>query len=109
MRRLETLGDVYPVAVTESQHNPDNWCVHPTHFPIVAAQAAPSTRAETYDAFVQTLEPWEIDVLQMTIMHVDPHELRVALSNGFKAASDGSVRLTTQGAFGWVLSTNHGF
>jgi hypothetical protein len=41
-------------------------------------------------------------------MHVDPNALCEALSHGFRAASDGSVRFMTQGAFGWVPSTDHG-
>ena len=41
-------------------------------------------------------------------MHVDPNALCVALSHGFRAASDGSVRLQSQGSFGWVLSTDQG-
>ena len=44
----------------------------------------------------------------MTTMHVDPNALCVALSHGFRAASDGSVRLQSQGSFGWVLSTDQG-
>ena len=107
-RRFETLGDVSPVAVIESRHNPDYWCVHPKHNSIIVVQEAP-TRAETFDAFVQTLEPWEIDVLRLTVLRVDPKALCAALSHGFRAASDGSVRVTTQGAFGWVLSTDQGF
>ena len=41
-------------------------------------------------------------------MQVDPLALCAALSHGFKSASDGSVRYTTLGAFGWVLSTDQG-
>jgi hypothetical protein len=59
-------------------------------------------------AFVDTLEPWEIDVLRMNTMHADPNAVCEALSHGFRAASDGSVCVTTQGAFGWTLSTTQG-
>ena len=67
-----------------------------------------TTCAETFEAFINTLEPWEIDVLRMTTMHADPNATCEALSYGLRAASDGSVRFLTQGSFGWTLSTDHG-
>ena len=67
-------------------------------------------RFETFDDFVNTLAPWEIDILRMTKMHLDPNATCEALSShGLRAASDGSVRLSTQGAFGWALNTGDGF
>lgn len=100
--------EVTPVSVTTSRYNPDNWYVHSTYYPSIEVRAT-QARAATFDEFIQTLDPWEIDVLRMTTMHEDPNALCAALSLGFKAASDGSVRFTTQGAFGWVLSTDQGF
>ena len=44
----------------------------------------------------------------MTAMHGDPNTVCNALSHGLRAASDGSVRFLTQGAFGWVLSMDQG-
>ena len=99
-------SDAHPVHVTVSTANPDHWRVAPVYHPIITIP--PPDRAETFDAFVDTLEPWEIDVLRMTTMHVDPNALCYALSNGLRAASDGSVRFLTQGAFGWALSTAQG-
>ena len=95
-----------PVSVTESLRNPDYWRVNPLNSPIVAV--AHPDRNNTFDAFVNTLEPWEIDVLRMTTLHVDPNAVCEALSRGLRAASDGSVRFLSQGAFGWALSTAQG-
>jgi hypothetical protein len=67
-------------------------------------------RFETFNDFVNTLAPWKIDILRMTKMHLDPNATCEALSlHGLRAASDGSVRLSTQGAFGWALNTDDGF
>jgi hypothetical protein len=74
--------------------------------PIVPAP--PIERSETYAEFIEQLEPWETDVLQLTTWHVDPNAVCDALTHGFRAASDGSVRLSTQGSFGWALSTAQG-
>jgi hypothetical protein len=70
--------------------------------------APTSERSETFADFIETLEPWETDVLRMTSLQVDPNAVCEALSHGFRAASDGSVRFSTQGSFGWALSTDQG-
>ncbi|KAI2496026.1 hypothetical protein MHU86_18499 [Fragilaria crotonensis] len=107
VRQMATLKDSHPVLVSVSPLNPDNWQVHPIYHTIIASGREPAS-GTTFDEFVNTLDPWEIDVLRMTTMHVDPNALCEALSHGLRAASDGSVRFTTQGAFGWVLSTDQG-
>ena len=99
-------SDARPVQVTVSDVNPDHWRADPHTHPIQADH--PPARAENFAAFIDTLEPWEIDVLRMTTSNVDPNALCVALSQGLRAASDGSVRFLTQGAFGWALSTDQG-
>jgi hypothetical protein len=100
VRQLTSLITAHPVTVTASRHNQDNWSVNPTQHPILVAQAV-LARAATFADFVNTLDcPWEMDVLMMTTMHVDPHALCAELSHGFRAVSDGSVRFMTQGAFG---------
>ncbi len=94
------------MSVTASLRNPDYCRVNPLNSPIVAV--ANPDRNGTFDAFVNTLEPWEIDVLHMTTLNVDPNALCKALSRGLRAASDGLVRFLSQGAFGWALSTAQG-
>jgi hypothetical protein len=96
----------HPVHVTASVANPDYWQVDQRMHSILPT--SPTDRSTTFDEFVDTLEPWEIDVLRMATLHVNPNALCEALSSGFRAASDGSVRLMTQGSFGWVLSTDNG-
>ena len=96
----------HPVQVSASPRNPDYWDVHPQWSGIYQPPPRPPTA--TFAEYVNTLAPWEIDVLRMTTMHVDPNALCEALSHGLRAASDGSVRFLTQGSFGWVLSTDQG-
>jgi hypothetical protein len=95
----------HPVHVTVSAANPDFW-VDPQMHSILPP--SPTDRFTTFEEFVDTLEPWEIDVLRMTTLLVEPTALCETLLSGFRAASDGSVRLMTQGSFGWVLRTDHG-
>jgi exonuclease III len=107
VRQYSTIkSDAHPVLVTVSGFHPDHWQVNPITHPIQII--TPPARAETFAAFVDTLEPWEIDVLRMTTLNVDPNAICAALSHGLRAASDGSVRFLTQGAFGWALSTDQG-
>ncbi len=96
----------HPVHVTVSHTDPDCWNVDSEMYGILPSVS--TTCAETFEAFINTLEPWEIDVLRMTTMHADPNATCEALSYGLRAASDGSVRFLTQGSFGWTLSTDHG-
>ncbi len=96
----------HPVEVKTSLNNPDYWILNQVVHP--HSDSVPTERAETFEAYVNTLEAWEIDILRMTTMHTDPNALCKALSHGLRAAYDGSVRFETQGAFGWALSTDQG-
>ena len=96
----------HPVHVTASAANPDFWQVDPQMHSILPP--SPTDRFTTFEEFVDTLEPWESNVLRMTTLLAEPDAVCEVLSSGFRAASDGSVRLMTQGSFGWVLSTEHG-
>ena len=98
--------DARPVVVHPSRHNPDHWSTSSEPNGIVPVVRR--DQAMTFAAYVDTLEPWEIDVLRMTTMHGDPNAVCESLSHGLRAASDGSVRFLTQRAFGWVLSTDQG-
>ena len=64
--------------------------------------------AGTFIEFVHQLPPWECELLQMIEMSADIFGVGVAISHGLCAVSDGSVWNETDGAFGWVLSTDQG-
>ncbi len=107
IRRIDAIkATAHPVSILASPLNPDHWEVQPVMHSIVPAPT--SERSETFADFIDTLEPWETDVLRMTTLHVDPNAVCEALSHGFRAASDGSVRFSTQGSFGWASSTDQG-
>jgi hypothetical protein len=106
IRELDKLQkDICPVEVQSSKHDPDHWRVAPTIHPIMETHL---DRSDTFDDFVNALAPWEIDILRIIKMHLDPNAMCEALLHGLRAASDGSVRLTTQGAFNCALNTDNG-
>jgi len=59
----------------------------------------------TFQAFLDSLDLWESSLFHSLQCHCDPFTMIEKFKTiGFKAASDGSVRYDTDGAFGWVLS-----
>lgn len=100
-------NDVFPVEVYPSLRNPDHWTLHPRYYTqlVIPPEA---TIPVTFHAFIETLEPWEIDLLRHTTLKVDPTTICEILSQGLRAASDGSVRISTQGAYGWALCNAQG-
>ena len=68
----------------------------------------PPPVSPTFDAFIQSLAAWEVDLLSHTTTFADPYSVCNALVPGLCAVSDGSVRYNSQGSFGWVLSTSDG-
>ena len=67
-----------------------------------------SLEPSTFEEYVQSLEPWECELLSHMELPTDPFSVTVALSDGFSGVSDGSVWLKTRGAFGWAISTQLG-
>lgn len=62
----------------------------------------------TFSTFIESLDPWEYDLLQHTRLN-DPRLAVLELQNNFFAGSDGSSKFQKQGsAFGWVVSTSSG-
>jgi len=109
--RIRTYASIkatpaHPVHVTASRLKPDYWQIHPVMSDILPQIL--HNRAQPFEAFINTLQPWEIDVLRMTTLNSHPNEICEALSHGLRAASDGSVRFSTQSSFGWALSTDQG-
>ena len=98
--------DSQPVEVSPTD-NSEWWQVKTVQRPpIPLPHRMPITA--TFADFVDTLAPWEIDLLRHTTMHVDPYTLCDAMTPGVKGGSDGSVRYHTEGSFGWVISSEHG-
>ena len=63
----------------------------------------------TVSAHVTTLEPWEEELLEHTTLFVDPYDfIQRAHRDGLCAVSDGSEWYSTQGSFGWTMSTTEG-
>jgi hypothetical protein len=63
---------------------------------------------ETFPGCIQTLLPWEADLLQHVSMELDPAYICFDLQLYFYAGTDGSVKHGTQGSFGWSLSNPEG-
>ncbi len=68
----------------------------------------PTSATATFDLFINTLDPWETELLRQTTLNVDPYSVCLALTPGFRAVSDGSVSRKHHGLFGWVVSSLDG-
>ena len=81
------------------------WRLIGTPFKCLQPSCIPPSATATFDLFIETLEPWETELLRQVTMSVDPYTLCLALTPGFRAVSDGSVTRTQHGSFGWVVSS----
>ena len=84
------------------------WKLRDIPSPTLQPPYIPPSAAATFELFVTTLDPWEADLLSHVTLSVDPFSLCLELVPGFRAVSDGSVRVQQHGSFGWVLSTLSG-
>ncbi|KAI2506412.1 hypothetical protein MHU86_8038 [Fragilaria crotonensis] len=66
---------------------------------------APRVDWSTFHSFIESLEPWETDLLRCTRLYVDPRLAVMELQDNFQAGSDGSSKYGKQGAFGWSVRT----
>ena len=114
-QRYQETSQMIPFALLPSEAQPVDVLPStlPNQWQVKSAQcrhvsSIPPTKTDTFESYVHTLDPWEIDILRHTTMHVDPYTLCTALATGIQAATDGSVRYETQGAFRWILSTDTG-
>lgn len=98
--------------------------LHPSANPVEVNEApdgqwtmrAPTTvvdpdRAPAFGSFytyLQMLRPWEADLLQHVKLELDQAYLCFDLQLYFYAGTDGSVKLETMEAFGWMLSNLEG-
>ena len=77
---------------------------------IQRAKACPPYTASlpTFDHYIETLDDWEVNLLQHFELFADPFSVGLSLSQGIRAVSDGSVWIKRLGAFGWALSDMNG-
>jgi hypothetical protein len=61
-----------------------------------------------FHEYIQTLLPWEADLLQHVTLELDPAYICFDLQLYFYAGTDGSVKHGTYGSFGWSLSNPEG-
>jgi len=65
--------------------------------------------ARSFLEFVSSLNPWEASLMEHVVLFDDPYILIDVLKRQSPyAASDGSVRYETEGAFGWSMSLRDG-
>ena len=94
-----------PIEVT--LHDRGHWQITHPGFHISTTRVVPSAIA-TFDAYIETLDPWEVDLLRHISMDVDPFTVCLEAQTNFRAVSDGSALPTGSASFGWILSTRHG-
>jgi hypothetical protein len=63
---------------------------------------------ETFEAYINTLDPWEFDILRHITVDADPFTLCLEAQTNFRAVSDGSALPTGSASFGWILGTRQG-
>lgn len=93
-----------PVEVTPTDDG--MWQLHGTYHQVRLPPVHPPSTIATFEQYVMSLSPWEIELLQYVRLELDPRAICVALESTFRAVSDGSVRYNKHGAFGWVLSSS---
>ena len=95
-----------PAEVSPSLNN--GWQLNGNPAPMLRIRALSSSSTATFDLLVSSLDPWETELLNLVTFNVDPFSLCLELTPGFRAVSDGSVKLQQHASFGWVLSTLDG-
>ena len=60
----------------------------------------------TFPEYIESLPAWEVDLLRHTSLFVDPRMTCFSLQPHFYAGCDGSSKFSTNGAFGWTISTH---
>ena len=69
---------------------------------------SPRVISPTFDHYIGELDELEASLLQHIELLTDPFSVGLALSNGLRGVSDGSVWVKRLGAFGWALSDAQG-
>ena len=92
-----------PVEVEENTRR--RWKIIGTTQRLVLPRAP---RHTTFRQYLNSLEPWESDLLQHVTLALDPRYTCFELHQSFLAGTDGSVKYNKEGAFGWVVATPEG-
>ena len=103
-------GDIPPnsVPIEVTPNDIKDWNIEQPSFPVMRAAIITMAATATFEAYIDTLDPWEIDILRHVTMDVDPFTLCLETQNNFRAVSDGSALPTGSASFGWILSTRQG-
>ncbi|KAI2493074.1 hypothetical protein MHU86_21458 [Fragilaria crotonensis] len=105
IRYLNIPNEAVPTTVV---HNDDlSWEV--IRRGMVLCSNVAQSDMSTFSSFIESLAPWEIDILRHTTLSVDPRMAVWELQEHFQAGTDGSSKHHgTQGAFGWIVTTSSG-
>ena len=106
--RLEEWHDIPPdsLPVHVKRSKPDRWTIGRTCSYFQQPRTSPFT---TFAQFITAhCAPWEVQLLEAIEMFLDPFAVSVALENGIRGVSDGSVWIKKLGAYGWALSSDTG-
>ena len=68
----------------------------------------PPSRVATFDTYVDTLEPWEKDLLQHHTLFADAFTICWTAQVNLRVVSDGSAHPPTKASFGWMMSNREG-
>lgn len=98
----DIAGESLPVDVLPA--SPTTWRVSRASSIFIPKVVHPAT----FDQYVQTLAPWEAELLSHMDCSTDAFTISEALTHGLRGVSDGSVWLKQMGAYGWILSTDVG-
>ncbi|KAI2494585.1 hypothetical protein MHU86_19955 [Fragilaria crotonensis] len=85
-----------------------SWKILSPTFSIVTPHTISQSATATFDAYIETLESWEIDLLRHLTLDIDPYSICLEAHQHFRAVSDGSVLSNGNASFGWILSNRRG-
>ena len=109
MITIEQIPDKAVPALVEQPTEADVWMLMTPPTVTFRFQPPPSpSPINSFSDFVNTLPPWELELLQYTEISGEPFDFCEDLQPQMRAVSDGSVRHETQGAFGWSIRNESG-
>ena len=68
----------------------------------------PPSRVATFDMYVDTLDPWEKDLLQHHTLFADAFTICWTAQVNLRVVSDGSAHPPSKASFGWMMSNREG-